>query len=183
MIDAELKSVTKLWPPPVPLNTKVSLPASPISVSLPGLPRSTSSPRPPKELVVAVPAIEGVVAGAASELVVSAAARDHVVQGVAHALESAGAGIGQVLHIGGQCHPRLGGDDRVAPAGRRLGDQLACHIDEVGVVSRSTDQRIGARQAVDGVIAGSALDQVVARRSSDDPRGDRRGEGGWIASA
>jgi hypothetical protein len=42
-----------------------------------------------------------------------------------------------------------------------LGDDVAGDIDEVGVVAVETDQRVGAGQAVEGVVAGGADDRIV----------------------
>ena len=110
--------------------------------------------RPTDQRIGTRAAVEGIGGGVAGE---------GVSQVVTGAVERAGAGEGQPLHIGGQGMGHAGLDGIGARAGQ-LGDHVRHVVDDIGVIARPTDQRIGTRAAVEGIgggVAGEGVSQVV----------------------
>ena len=113
--------------------------------------------------VIAKTAHQGVATGAAIEDVVGAIADDHVVEGIAGAVDGAGAGEAEVLHIGNRCQGEgHRGLNRVCAGVERFRNGVGGGINAVGVVAVAAHKRVNPSSPIEAVIAGATAEAVVA---------------------
>src|SRR5207237_202104 len=105
--------------------------------------------------VVAETADHRVEAGQAVQDVVAAVAGERVGQGVARAVDGAGAGQQQVLDLGRE-RPGDARLDRIRPAGGDLDRRVPGDVDDVGVVAGPARHGVDAGAAVAAVVGGVA---------------------------
>ena len=117
--------------------------------------------------VVAEPARHRVRAGLAVEYVLAGIAEQRIVQAVAGAVEIGRAHQSELLEIGTQ-RPAEPGLDRVGALARRLGDDVAGDVDDIGVVAKPARHRVAAGSAVEPVVAARAGEDVLAGIAGQD---------------
>src|SRR5258708_251493 len=113
-----------------------------------------------------------VVPRALDQRVGSPSTNEPVAAVVAGAREVADAAIGQVLGIGAQRVRAKCRDNGVGAFARVFADHIAGVVDVIGVVAGAADHGVGARAAVERVVAGkpnqrigaTIADQVIVRR-------------------
>ena len=111
--------------------------------------------------VVAVTAGHGVGASLAIQRIVASIASQAVAACVTRAIDVTAACQHQLLDV---CPQRIGecGSDGVRACTPTFRDRIARTIDDVGVITRTTYQRVVARSAIQSVISGVARKYVVA---------------------
>ena len=113
------------------------------------------------------PAVQTIVPSAPVERVDAIGAENDIAQAIAGERLPRIGGAGQILHLGRQ---RIGGQaraDDVGPLAGRLDDRVAGIVDRVIVIAQAADHGVGARRAVERVVAaagGNDVAQGIARQ-------------------